>query len=105
MKKFVAVLFRTILVFIIVFAGCWYAFAQNGPFNDKAKAFAKEQGLEEQLQWLIGEDEEAEDVSSDSTNDNAQEEQVVAEVQEEEINPNTSIVFTVDQALHRNDHH
>ena len=99
MKKFVAVLFRTILVLIIVFAGCWYAFAQNGPFNDKAKAFAKEQGLEVQLQWLIGADEETGAVSTEIAEDSAQEEQTVAEVQEVEINPNTSIVFTGDVEL------
>ena len=95
MKKFFAVLVKTILVLVLVCAGAWYAFGESGPLNEQAKAFAKEQGMEDQLQWLIGDTDDAEEVTNelepvDTGNVTAGE----SELTSEELC--TSIVFTGD---------
>ena len=95
MKKFAAVMIKTILILVIIGAGGWYAFGENGPFNAQAKAFAKEQGIEEQIRWLIGS--EALEEEKDMT-------EPIEEVQVEEPEPasedfTTSIVFTGDIEL------
>ena len=103
MKKFTTVMLKTILVLVIILAGCWYAFGQNGPFNSQAKAFAKEQGIEEQLQWLIGETEERSDdslsVDSISETENEHQETDTIEQAAAPEDLSTSIVFTGDIEL------
>lgn len=93
MKKFAIVVLKTVLVLVIIGAGCWYAFAESGPFNEQARAFAKEQGIESELQWLIGNVEEVVEETEPQS-------EVVA--QDEEPTPEdltTSIVFTGDVEL------
>ncbi|SEL04367.1 poly-gamma-glutamate synthesis protein (capsule biosynthesis protein) [Pseudobutyrivibrio ruminis] len=96
MKNFFAGLIKTVLVLVIIGAGMWYAFGENGPFNEQAKAFAKEQGMEEEFQWLIGETETTEDEPI-ATEAEDTEETSEAEPTTEDLT--TSIVFTGDVEL------
>ena len=99
MKKFFGALIKTVLVLVIITAGCWYAFGENGPLNDKAKAYARQRGIEASLSWLIGaEESEASDEVAEA-DDNIAEETALAEQELKPEDLNTSIVFTGDIEL------
>ena len=87
---------KTILVLVIIGAGCWYAFGESGPLNGKAKAFAEEQGMEEQLRWLIGYEEEEQEIETAEPIEAVQVEEE-PEIVSEDLT--TSIVFTGDIEL------
>ncbi|MCR5580231.1 MAG: CapA family protein [Pseudobutyrivibrio sp.] len=93
--KFFNFILKFLLVIILVGAACWYAFGESGPFNDEARAFAREHNISDELKWLIGNSDEA---------DTTEVEDVVAEaepqVEEPEVTDmDTSIVFTGDIEL------
>lgn len=95
MKKFIAVLLKTIAVFVLIGAVAWYAFAENGPFNSQAKEFAKEHDIEKNLEWLIGEVQTESD-STATTEANDVDVTAEEEPESETTDLNTSIVFTGD---------
>ena len=98
MKKFFGVLIKTVLVLVIIGACSWYAFGENGPFNDRAKVFAKQQGIASQLDWLIGSVASEEAVEPVEVKED-EEEAVSAEPEVASEDLNTSIVFTGDVEL------
>ena len=98
MKKFLGVLIKTALVLVIIGACSWYAFGEHGPFNDRAKAFAKQQGIASQLDWLIGSVDSEEAVEPVEVKED-EEEAVSAEPEVASEDLNTSIVFTGDVEL------
>ena len=94
MKNFFAGLIKTVLLLVIIGAGAWYAFGENGPFNEQARAFAKEQGVENKLEWLIGETEDVEAEPIEETED-----AVDTSQEEAPVDLTTNIVFTGDVEL------
>lgn len=94
MKNFFAGLIKTVLFLVIIGAGAWYAFGENGPFNEQARAFAKEQGVENKLEWLIGETEDVEAEPIEETED-----AVDTSQEEAPVDLTTNIVFTGDVEL------
>lgn len=98
MKKFLTVVFKTVLVLVIIGAGCWYAFGEHGPLNDAAQAFAAQQGMEEELGWLIG-TAAVEEAPAASVETVEKEEPALKEPEVSAADLNTSIVFTGDVEL------
>ena len=95
MKKFIAALFKTIAILVLVAAVAWYAFAEDGPFNAQAREFAKEHNIHENLAWLIGED-EAQESTEETTEATTEDKQVDVTAEEEPADMTTNIVFTGD---------
>lgn len=93
MKKFFAVLIKTVLVLVLILAVGWYAFGVDGPFYDKG------QELYAQIQEKLGL------VKENDISAGAQPEEIPADEQEEsepELSAEdmtTSIVFTGDVEL------
>ena len=100
MKKFIAVVLKTILVLVIIGAGAWYAFGESGPLNEDAKDFAKAQGLEDELGWLIGEGKTVEAADDEAVEEAVSQETVeAAETAPAPEDLRTNIVFTGDVEL------
>ncbi len=94
MKKFVAFVVKFVLVLVLIGAGCWYAFAESGPFNEEAKEFAKVHNVEDELSWLIGQVEEEEEPEVTTEANNPEVTAQEPELTEEDLS--ASIVFTGD---------
>ena len=93
MKKFFAVLIKTVLVLVLILAVGWYAFGENGPFYEKG------QELYAQIQERFG------TVKENDISAGAQPEEIPTDGQEESEpeltaeDMTTSIVFTGDVEL------
>lgn len=93
MKKFFAVLIKTVLVLVLILALGWYAFGENGPFYEKG------QELYAQIQERFGTVKENDITAGAQPEEIPNEQQAESEPELTAEDMTTSIVFTGDVEL------